>query len=204
MAPRAIPGRGGCPGRHLCPGLHPLRASDSGSGPQIAGPVEADRADQVRRADKTAIAGRAHPAGPGDGRHQGDRQGPRSALPDGRRAGRGPAAVPRRRADPGPQGEHHGALLALGAAQPDDRIVGLRDRGVVGGGHDRLDAGHCAVRKSGRGRAEFGDRRAWSPPRRRCGTQDGRDGTDRGSGRGLQSGVQRGQSLEGRAPARLA
>ena len=47
-----------------------------------------------------AIARRPHPARPGDDRPEGDRQGPEAAVRDGRRDGRGPAAVPRRRADP--------------------------------------------------------------------------------------------------------
>ena len=41
---------------------------------------------------------------------------PGSAVRVGRRHGRGPAAVPRRRADQGPPGQHLGALLAVGQA----------------------------------------------------------------------------------------
>ena len=64
------------------------------------GPAQADRADQDRRAAAAAIDRRADPAGPGDDRPEGDREGPEGAVPVGRGDGRGPAAVPRRRADP--------------------------------------------------------------------------------------------------------
>ena len=44
---------------------------------------------------------RADSAQPGDNRLEGDRKGPQGAVPVGRGDGRGPRAVPRRRADPG-------------------------------------------------------------------------------------------------------
>ena len=50
------------------------------------------------------VARPRHPARPGDDRPEGDREGPEAAVRDGRGDGRGPAAVPRRRADPGPPG----------------------------------------------------------------------------------------------------
>ena len=56
-------------------------------------------------------------ARPGDDRPEGDRQGPRAPLPDGRRDGRGPAAVPRRRAGAGAADDGRGALRPVGAAQ---------------------------------------------------------------------------------------
>ena len=63
--------------------------------------LEADRADQDRGAGAAPIARRPHPARPGDDRPEGDREGPEAAVRDGRGDGRGPAAVPGRRADPG-------------------------------------------------------------------------------------------------------
>ena len=50
----------------------------------------------ARRAAPAAQARPADPPRPGDDRPEGDRQGAGAPLPDGRRAGRGPAAVPRR------------------------------------------------------------------------------------------------------------
>ena len=62
--------------------------------------LELDRAGQVRGAVPAPAARPPDPARPGDDRAQGDRQGP-GTLRDGRGDGGGPAAVPRRRADPG-------------------------------------------------------------------------------------------------------
>jgi hypothetical protein len=53
------------------------------------------RADQGRGPAPAAGAGPADPARPGDDRPEGDGQGCQGSLPVGRRAGRGPAAVPR-------------------------------------------------------------------------------------------------------------
>ena len=58
------------------------------------------------------------PARPGDDRPQGDRARPGPPLRHGRRAGRRPAAVPRRRADPGAADHADGALRAVVPAQP--------------------------------------------------------------------------------------
>ncbi len=74
--------------------------------------LQADRADQGPGAAPAPVARRPDPARPGDDRPEGDRQGPRSALPDGRGDGRGPAAVPRRRADPGSASVVRRTLLA--------------------------------------------------------------------------------------------
>ena len=74
------------------------------------------------------------PARPGDDRAQGDREGPQGAVPVGRGDGRGPAAVPRRRADPGPPGQRRGALLAVGPAQSGDRGAGRSADGGAGRG----------------------------------------------------------------------
>ena len=54
------------------------------------------------------------PARPGDDRPQGDRPRPGPPLPDGRRAGGRPAAVPRRRADPGPADDARRAARSAG------------------------------------------------------------------------------------------
>ena len=85
------------------------------------GPAQADRADQDRGAAAAAVDRRADPARPGDDRLEGDREGPEGAVPVGRGDGRGPQAVPRRRADPGPSGQRRGAILAVGPAQSGDR-----------------------------------------------------------------------------------
>ena len=89
-----------------------------------SGPPEADRASQVRGADPASLDRRSHPARPGDDRPQGDRQGTRAALRDGRRDGRGPPKIPGRRANQGPPGQHLGALLAVGPTEPRDRDSG--------------------------------------------------------------------------------
>ena len=81
------------------------------------------------------------PARPGDDRPQGDRPRPGPPLRHGRRAGGRLAALPRRRADPGPPPDPGGALRPLGPPQPGDRRAGGRaDRGA-GRRHHRLAAG---------------------------------------------------------------
>ena len=88
---------------------------------------------KTRGAAPAAVARPADPARPGDDRPEGDRQGPAAALPDGRRAGRGPAAVPRRRADPGAAGRPAGAGLAVVPAEPGRGRVAGRGGGGAGG-----------------------------------------------------------------------
>ena len=91
---------------------------------------------------------RPDPARPGDDRPEGDREGPQGAVPVGRGDGRGPAAVPGRRADPGPPGQRLGALLAVGPAQPGDRGAGRGAHGVAGRGDGRLDGGGFVLPES--------------------------------------------------------
>ena len=91
---------------------------------------------------------RPDPARPGDDRPEGDREGPQGAVPVGRGDGRGPAAVPGRRADPGPPGQRRGALLAVGPAQPGDRGAGRGAHGGPGRGDRRLDAGGFVLPES--------------------------------------------------------
>ena len=82
-----------------------------------------------RGAGAAAVARPADPARPGDDRPEGDRQGPARALPDGRGAGGGPAAVPGGPADPGAAGLGGRAVLAVVPAEPGDRVpIGLRRR----------------------------------------------------------------------------
>ena len=59
-------------------------------------PAEVLRAVGLGPADRAAAARAAGAARPGDDRAQGPREGARAPLPDGRGAGGGPAAVPRR------------------------------------------------------------------------------------------------------------
>ncbi len=102
------------------------------SGIRLAGPAQIDRADQDRGAEEAAGPRCPHPARPGDDRLEGDREGPQGEVPVGRGDGRGPAAVPRRRADPGPPGQRRGALLAVGPAQSGDRGAGRGAHGLAG------------------------------------------------------------------------
>ncbi len=74
------------------------------SGFDSTGPARADRADQDRGAAAAAVGRCEDPARPGDDRPEGDREGPERAVSDGRGDGRGPRAVPGRRADPRPAG----------------------------------------------------------------------------------------------------
>ena len=91
-----------------------------------------------RRPAPAAIDRPAHPPRPGDDRPEGDREGPGRPLRLGRRDGRGPAAVPRRRADPGAAGRGRRAVPPMGPAQPGDRGPGGRADGGTGRGDDRL------------------------------------------------------------------
>ena len=117
MAPERFRGEGDAAGRRLCAGADALRAAHAPPGVRLAGPAQADRADQDRGAAAAPVHRCPDPARPGDDRPEGDREGPEGAVPVGRGDGRGPAAVPGRRADPGPPGQRRGAVLAVGPAQ---------------------------------------------------------------------------------------
>ena len=106
---------------------------------------------KTRRAASAAIDRPAHPPRPGDDRPQGDREGPGRPLRDGRGDGRGPAAVPRRRADPGAAGRCPGAIRPLGPAQPGRRGPRGGADGGAAGGDDRLGARRPADGGAGEG-----------------------------------------------------
>ena len=112
--PRAVPRPGRRPRRRLRAGPDPLRAPDAAAGLRLARPPGADRADQDRRPAPAAVDRPADPPRPGDDRPQGDREGPEGPLRDGRGDGRGPAAVPRRRADPGAAGRRRRSAISAG------------------------------------------------------------------------------------------
>ena len=65
-----------------------------------------------------------YPAGPGDNRLEGDREGSQGAVPVGGGHRRGSQAVRRRRADPGPPGQRRGTLLAVGPGNPAIAVLG--------------------------------------------------------------------------------
>ena len=78
--------------------------------------ARADRQDPPRGAFEAAADRPTDPARPGDDRPESDRQGAVRPLPDGLRAGRGPAAVPGRPADPGAAGLGRWSRRGGGAA----------------------------------------------------------------------------------------
>ena len=98
---------------------------------------------------------------------------PAHRYADGRRAGRRPAAVPRRRADPGPAADAAGALPALGpAATRAIAVLGGVLTARAGRGHGRVAAGRRLLqpgrpeRAEGRGRPSRPRRRPRRPPTR--------------------------------------
>ena len=95
---------------------------------------QADPAGDARRAAAAAQARPGRAARPGDDRPQGDRARPGAPLPDARRAGRGPAAVPRGPADPRPARQRGGEALALVPPQPAAGEPAGGDRAGVPGG----------------------------------------------------------------------
>ena len=128
------------------------------------------RADQGRRAASAAVDRPAHPARPGDDRPQGDREGPGRPLRHGRGDGRGPAAVPRRRADPGAAGRGRRAVRSAGpGATRSIAVLGGVLTAVLVGGDDRLGARRRADGGAGRGESN-----ARGESRRRAQSRRGR------------------------------
>ena len=120
LPPERFAGRVRRTQRRLQPGADALRAAHARAPPSR----DADRAPAARAGHRRrsrpgrAQARPAHPARPGDDRPEGDRPRAGAPLPDGRRPGRRPAALPGRPADPGPAARPAGAGLALVPAQP--------------------------------------------------------------------------------------
>ena len=119
MAPEQADG--GCPrrrhdGRRLRPGRHPLRAADRPAAVPGGDGAGDPGAGQGHRAGPAVAA----PAGPAARRRDDlpevPGEGPSPAIRDGRGAGRGPAPLPGRRADPGAARIHPGAGLEVGPA----------------------------------------------------------------------------------------
>ena len=86
--------------RRLWAGLDLVRAGGAPAGVRGGRSVRADRGGSPCRAGATEQAGAGRLARPGDDHPQGDRARAGSALCQRRRAGRGPAEVPGRSADP--------------------------------------------------------------------------------------------------------
>ena len=118
MAPERFDGRSDPRSDVYAPGPDPLRAADPPAGLRRRPTGAADPTRSCTTSPPPPRKLDPHdPARPGDDRPEGDRQGARPALRDGRGAGRRPAAVPRRPADPGPAGRPVGAGR-VGPAKP--------------------------------------------------------------------------------------
>ena len=144
--PGAVPGPVRPAQRRLRPGPDALRAADAAAGLRRRRPGPADRAGPARG----AAAGRASSTRtiPRDLETivlKAIAKEPAAALPDGRGAGRGPAAVPGRPADPGAAEPRRRSGLAVVPAQPGrGRVARGRDHAA---GDDRgggLDLGRAA------------------------------------------------------------
>ena len=134
--PRAGRGQGqaGRPGgRRLRPGGDPVRAADRP--PAVPGGDGAGdaRAGQDGRAGAAVAAGAGPAARRRDDRLKCLQKDPAQAVRLGRGAGRGPAAVPGRRADRGAAGGVAGAGLAVVPAEPGRGRVAGRGGGGAGG-----------------------------------------------------------------------
>ncbi len=105
--------------RRLCAGRDALRALDPPPDLRRAEPGSADEDGGPRGARAAAPDRPGDPAGPGDGRLEGDRQGAGASLRVGRAHGRGPAALPRGASDPGAADRAGRAGVAMEPAQPD-------------------------------------------------------------------------------------
>ena len=81
--------------------------------------------------------------------HKAIEQGPGPPLRDGGRAGRRPAAVPRRRADPGAAIVASGAAWSLVPAQPTGGLPGRGTGPDARGGERRLGAGRGSLQPAG-------------------------------------------------------
>ena len=152
MAPERFRGQGDARADLYSLGLTLYELLTLAAGLRLARPRGALRADQDRRAAPAAVDRPAHPPRPGDDRPEGDREGPGRPLRDGRGDGRGPAAVPRRRADPGAAGRCPRAIRPLGPAQPGHRGPWRAAHGGAALGDDRLGARRPA--DGGAGRSE--------------------------------------------------
>ena len=135
-------------GRHLRPGGDPVRAADRT--PAVPGYVDPGDAGsgQDRRARAAVAAGPRPATRRRDDRAEVLAEGAGEALRLGRRAGRGPPAIPRRRADRGAAGPGLGAGLALVPATP---CPGRPDRGGCPRGRRRVGRHPLAVERSGQG-----------------------------------------------------
>ena len=116
--PRAVRGEVRPAERRLRAGPDPLRAPGPAAGVRGGRPPGVDPAGDERGTRAAAAVGAPPAARPGDDRRQGDRPRPGRPLHHGRGAGRRPAAVPGRQADPGAAGRGRGAGVAVGAAEP--------------------------------------------------------------------------------------
>ena len=109
------------PQRRLFAGRDALRAADAAPALRGPRPQRADPADRRRRSRPPRVLDPSDPRRAGDDRPEGAPQGAGRPLRDGAGAGRRPAALPRRPADPGPPADAGRAAADLVAAAPVDR-----------------------------------------------------------------------------------
>src|SRR5205085_702111 len=104
------------PHRRLLAGRHAVRAADVASGVRGEGPAGVTEAGRLRGAAATAAAGPGHPGGAGNHRAQSDGEEPCRALRHGPGAGRRPAPLAVRPADPGAAAVADAAGAEMGTA----------------------------------------------------------------------------------------
>ena len=138
MAPERFRGEGDARADVYALGLTLYELLTLQPGLRVVGPAQADRADQDRGAAAAPVDRRPDPAGPGDDRPEGDREGPearyQTAEAMAEDLGRFLADEPIKAR----QVERRGAILAVGPAQPSDRRAGRSADGGSGLGDGRL------------------------------------------------------------------
>ncbi len=181
MPPEAFEGRSDARGDVYSLGLtlYELLAFRPAFGEKERGRLSAPGDDRAGGTAKEAERG--GPARSGNDRAQGDRAGAGASVRHGGRAGGRPAALPRRRADPGAADDAGRAAPALVAAQPGDRGAERDARRRAARGHRRLASGRQVVRPGGPERAEGAEPRGIETGRGHRQSEKGGGGGDRGT-----------------------